>query len=56
MQAWLPMPSLFQELNGDIGAWMNWVGLRDGEDNGDFVGSRDQRNFDQWRGMATSNL
>jgi len=56
VQAWLPMPALFQELDGDVGAWMDWVSLRDGVDNGDYVGSRDQRNFDQWRGMATSNI
>ena len=56
VQAWLPMPALFQDpFSGDIGAWMNWVGLQDGVDNGDFVGSQDERNFEKWRGMATSN-
>ncbi|MCH9829425.1 MAG: YHS domain-containing protein [Gammaproteobacteria bacterium] len=56
VQAWLPMPQLFQApLNGDVAAWMDWVGLVNGRDNGDFVGSRDQRNFEQWRGLATSN-
>ncbi len=56
IQAWLPMPQLFQEpLKGDLGAWMNYVSLVDGQDNGDFDGSQDQINFDKWRGMATSN-
>ena len=55
IQSWLPMPALFSELNGDIGAWMDWVGLGNGIDNGDYVGSQDQVNFDKWRGMATSN-
>jgi len=55
IQSWLPMPALFSELDGDIGAWMDWVGLRNGVDNGDYVGSQDQVNFDKWRGMATSN-
>lgn len=56
VQAWLPMPQLFQApLNGDLAAWMDWVSLRDGQDNGDFVGSQDQGNFQQWRDLATSN-
>jgi phenol hydroxylase P3 protein len=56
VQAWLPMPALFQDpFSGDIGAWMNWVGMQDGVDNGDFVGSQDERNFEKWRGMAMSN-
>jgi len=56
IQAWLPMPSLFQDpLNGDIGAWMNWVSLVDGVDNGDFAGSQDQMNFDKWRNIAKTN-
>jgi phenol hydroxylase P3 protein len=56
IQAWLPMPALFQDpLNGDIGSWMNWVNLHDGVDNGDYAGSQDQHNFEQWRRMATSN-
>jgi len=55
IQAWLPMPALFQQQQGDIGAWMDWVSLGDGVDNGDYAGSEDQRNFQQWRGLATSN-
>ena len=56
VQAWLPMPALFQEpLKGDLGAWMNWTSLVDGKDNGDYVGSEDERNFQQWRGLATAN-
>lgn len=57
IQAWLPMPQLFQApLFGDLGAWMNWVSLRDGEDNGDYAGSIDEKNFRTWRGVATSNF
>ena len=56
IQAWLPMPQLFQEpLNGDIAAWMQWVGLKDGVDNGDFRGSQDQVHFERWRGAAKAN-
>jgi phenol/toluene 2-monooxygenase (NADH) P3/A3 len=56
VQAWLPMPQLFQEpVNGDLGEWMKWVSLLDGKDNGDYAGSEDQKNFETWRGMATSN-
>lgn len=56
VQAWLPMPQLFQEpLKGDLGAWMQWVSLVDGRDNGDYVGSTDERNFDAWRAQATRN-
>ena len=56
VQAWLPMPQLFQApLFGDLGAWMEWVSLRPGKDNGDYTGSEDQQNFDAWRAMATSN-
>ena len=50
------MPQLFQApLFGDLGAWMEWVSLRPGKDNGDYTGSEDQQNFDAWRAMATSN-
>lgn len=56
IQAWLPMPALFQApTHGDLGAWMDWVSLKDGQDNGDFADSQDRRNFEMWRGMATSN-
>jgi phenol hydroxylase P3 protein len=56
VQAWLPMPQLFQEpLKGDLGAWMQWVSLVDGRDNGDYVGSTDERNFEAWRAQATRN-
>lgn len=56
VQAWLPMPQLFQDpINGDLGEWMKWVSLLDGKDNGDYAGSEDQKNFETWRGMATSN-
>lgn len=50
------MPQLFQPpLRGDVGAWMTWVGLVPEQDNGDFVTSRDRRDFDAWRGLATTN-
>ena len=55
VQAWLPMPQLFQDLQGDLAAWMDWVSLRDGQDNGDYEGSADQQNFRAWRGLATTN-
>ncbi len=50
------MPQLFQApIGGDLAAWMDWVSLRNGTDNGDYDGSEDQKNFDAWRAMATSN-
>jgi phenol hydroxylase P3 protein len=56
IQAWLPMNEIFLEpTNGDLGAWMDWAHLTDGQDNGDYVGSRDERNFHTWRGALTSN-
>ncbi|MBS1191406.1 MAG: hypothetical protein H6R10_3198 [Rhodocyclaceae bacterium] len=56
IQGWLPLAAIFQApLNGDLGAWMEWVSLADGKDNGDFAGSEDQRNFEAWRNQATSN-
>ena len=56
VQAWLPMPQLFQEpIYGDLGAWMQWASLIPGKDNGDYDGSEDQRNFEAWCAMATSN-
>lgn len=56
IQAWLPMPALFQDpLNGDLEAWMKWVSLENGSDNGDYQGSHDQASFQKWRAMTTSN-
>lgn len=56
IQAWLPMPALFRApFEGDVGAWMQWVGINPGIDNGDYDGSDDQKNFEAWRGAATSN-
>ena len=49
------MPALFREFGGDVPAWMDWVSLRDGSDNGDYDGSRDQKHFNEWRNLATSN-
>lgn len=57
VQAWLPMPGLFQApLYGDIPGWMDWVGMVNGKDNGNFVRSGDQQSFDEWRGLATTNV
>lgn len=56
IQAWLPMPQLFQDpLKGDVGAWMQWVSLLNGKDNGDYVGSEDEKNFKHWRGLSAAN-
>ncbi|MEO9589094.1 MULTISPECIES: YHS domain-containing protein [Marinobacter] len=56
IQAWLPMPALFQDpINGDLEAWMKWVSLENGSDNGDYKGSHDQTSFQKWREMTTSN-
>ena len=56
IQSWLPMPALFQEpLNGDLEAWMKWVCMENGSDNGDYKGSHDQVSFEKWRAMTTSN-
>ncbi len=56
IQAWLPMPALFQDpINGDLEAWMKWAGLENGSDNGDYKGSHDQTSFQKWREMTTSN-
>lgn len=56
VQSWLPLPALFQEpLFGDLAAWMDWVSLKDGHDNGDYSVSVDKQNFEQWRGLSTSN-
>ena len=57
MQAWLPMNQLFQGTSGGGGIenWMKWVNLVDGQDNGDFEGSQDQRNFAAWKGQSTTN-
>ncbi|EIK53318.1 YHS domain-containing protein [Stutzerimonas stutzeri] len=56
IQAWLPMPGLMQApLHGDLGAWMDWAFLTDGQDNGDFATSQDRENFERWRAQSTSN-
>lgn len=56
IQAWLPMPALFRApTNGDLGVWMDWVGIVDGEDNGNYYGSEDQQKFDKWQGLTTAN-
>ena len=55
IQAWLPMPALAREFDLDVPAWMAWVGMVDGQDNGDYDGSLDQQHFNAWRGLATTN-
>jgi len=57
VQSWLPINQLFQGTCGgaSIEEWMKWVHLVPGQDNGDFEGSLDQKNFALWKGTATSN-
>ncbi|TXH35060.1 MAG: YHS domain-containing protein [Burkholderiaceae bacterium] len=57
VQSWLPMPQLFQGNcgGGGVQEWMDWVHLVPGQDNMDFEGSQDQRNFALWKGLASSN-
>ena len=56
VQAYLPMNQIFQApFFGDLDAWMDWVDLKDGVDNGDYQFSEDKKNFDKWRNEATSN-
>lgn len=57
VQAWLPMNQLTQGTSGGGGLenWMKYVNLVDGQDNGDFAGSQDQRNFAMWKHNAASN-
>ena len=67
MEAWLPVHQIMQGncfAEGDdptapdfnpIASVMKWWHLENGKDNGDFAGSEDEKNFAQWRGMATSN-
>ncbi|MNN12088.1 hypothetical protein D3C81_1250690 [compost metagenome] len=50
------MPALMRDpVDGDLGAWMDWAFLKNGQDNGDYVTSQDRQNFEQWRAQATSN-
>ncbi|HNB79881.1 MAG TPA: YHS domain-containing protein, partial [Rhodocyclaceae bacterium] len=57
VQSWLPMPQLYQGTcgGGGVQEWMDWVHLVPGQDNMDFEGSQDQRNFALWKGLASSN-
>ncbi|MGB0747650.1 MAG: aromatic/alkene/methane monooxygenase hydroxylase/oxygenase subunit alpha [Magnetospiraceae bacterium] len=57
VQAWLPMNQLFQGTcgGGSIEGWMDWVSLSNGVDNGDYAKSEDRKNFEAWRGIATTN-
>ncbi|THF60373.1 YHS domain-containing protein [Pseudothauera rhizosphaerae] len=57
IQSWLPVNQMLQGNMGGGGLeeFFKWVHLRPGIDNMGFEGSEDQRNFAQWRGMATTN-
>jgi phenol hydroxylase P3 protein len=57
IQSWLPMPQFFMGNTGGGGVaeWMDWVKMVPGQDNMDFEGSQDQKNFALWKGMATTN-
>ncbi|MEN9886257.1 MAG: hypothetical protein RL758_835, partial [Pseudomonadota bacterium] len=67
IQAWLPVHQIYQgncfnpgtdptvEGFNPIAAVMDYYGLQNGRDNGDFEGSEDQKNFAEWRGAATKN-
>jgi phenol hydroxylase P3 protein len=67
VEAWLPVHQILQGncfAEGDdptapdfdpIASVMKYWHLHNGRDNGDFAGSEDERNFADWRGMATSN-
>ncbi|MDD3483839.1 aromatic/alkene/methane monooxygenase hydroxylase/oxygenase subunit alpha [Azovibrio restrictus] len=67
VQAWLPVHQIYQGhcFKPDVdptapgfdplAAVLDWYNLVDGQDNKDFNGSEDQRNFAAWRGMATRN-
>ena len=55
VQSWLPMPMLFAEPNfGDVGKWMDWVGLVPGQDNGDYAMSQDKERFEAWKRQTAS--
>lgn len=55
VQAWMPMQALFSELEGNVPAWMDWAGLINEGDNLNFHGSADEKNFNAWRGLSTTN-
>lgn len=67
IQAWLPAHQIYQGNCFGEGAdptskdfnpmtsVLDYWGVQNGHDNGDFEGSDDQRNFNAWRGMATNN-
>ncbi|WP_230970275.1 aromatic/alkene/methane monooxygenase hydroxylase/oxygenase subunit alpha [Nitrogeniibacter aestuarii] len=67
VEAWLPVHQIMQgncfaegadptspDFN-PIASVLDWWHIENGRDNGDFAGSEDEKNFAQWRGMATSN-
>ena len=55
VQSWLPMPALFQSpLDGDLEAWMKWVSLVPGQDNGHYEHSQDRKSFEAWRRNASA--
>jgi phenol hydroxylase P3 protein len=67
IQSWLPVHQIYQgncfpegtdptaEGFDPLAAVLQYYHLEFGRDNLDFEGSEDQRNFDAWRGAATSN-
>ncbi len=67
IQAWLPAHQIYQgncfgegadptskDFN-PMASVLDYWGVQNGHDNGDFEGSDDQKNFNAWRGMATNN-
>lgn len=67
IQAWLPVHQFYQgncfpegtdtsaEDFDPLAALLDYYHLKDGEDNGDFNGSPDQRNFEMWQGVVKQN-
>ena len=68
VQSWLPVHQIYQgncfpegtdptvEGFDPLAAVLKYYHLESGRDNLDFEGSEDQKNFDEWRGMATKNV
>jgi phenol hydroxylase P3 protein len=53
VQAWLPVHQIFQGTCGgpSVPEVLAWYGLEDG-DNGEYLGSRDERNWARWHAGA----
>jgi len=66
-QSWLPAHQIYQgncfpegtdptvEGFNPVEKVLEYYNIGFGQDNLDFEGSQDQKNFDKWRGLATSN-